>query len=193
MTLPAAGGCCVMRYLPPTEEMISFSERSAASSACSPGTITTGRLCATGPLRSTAVPFWLDSCGVGSTVLPLLGTGSGAAAAGAGGESALRPVMARPAASSVAVAWRRSGLLARRESGKWRVGVTSLYTENPDICDCSELVSSRCAHHTHMHACLAGERLTVSDPWEELRVRRRKAPSPARQSKCRTSWGARPT
>src|SRR5699024_12132915 len=159
MTLPAAGGCCVMRYLPPTEEMISFSARSAASSACSPGTITTGRLCATGPLRSTAVPSWLDSCGVGSTVLPVSGTGSGAAAAGVGGESTLRPVMASPAASSVAFARRRSGPFARRESGKWRVGVTSLYTENPDICDCSDLVPSRCAHLTHIHGRLAAATL----------------------------------
>src|SRR5699024_9083791 len=56
-----------------------------------------------------------------------------------------------PAASSVA--------FARRESGKWRVGVTSLYTENPDICDCSDLVPSRCAHLTHIHGRLAAATL----------------------------------
>src|SRR5699024_8254777 len=151
MTLPAAGGCCVTRYLPPTEEMISFSERSAASAACSPGTITTGRLWATGPLRSTAVPSWLDSCGVGRTGRGDAPAGSGAAAAGAGGDSALRPATARPAASSVA--------FARRRSGKWRVGVTSFYTGNPDICDCSELVSSRGAHFTHIHGRLAAATL----------------------------------
>src|SRR5699024_7717282 len=94
------------------------------------------------------------------------------------------------------------------ESGKWRVGVTSLYTENPDICDCSDLVPSRCAHLTHIHGRLAAATLNRFCAVEYALLGRLRgschAYSPqnlevtvagdvvAREASCRTVWGAWP-